>query len=138
MRTIKNSFGSLAAIGGLIASLNLVHAQTTAKTVQSVSADDLAVMLQAMEATTPVPAESVPTWNLGDGLWLLNDLDQPQTQTQAMRMAAFDLDRNSGGDDSPTYSFPTNGLWLELTGISNELVYLNLHNATDEVYEVVS
>ncbi len=106
MRTIKNSIGSLAIIGGLIASLNLGHAQTTAKAVQSVS--------------------------------LLNELDQPQTQTRAVSLATLDFDGNSGGDDSPTYSFPMNGLWLELTGISNELVYLNLHNATDEVYEVWS
>ena len=56
MTTIRNSLGSLAIIGGIIASLNFVHAQT----------------------------------------------------------------------------------WLELAGVSNGLVYLNLHNATDQVYEVWS
>jgi len=98
MRTIGNSIGSLAIIGGLIASLNFVRGQTTAKAVQSVSAEDMAVMLQAVEATTPLPAESAPksgtfysaqcpnwpplpgnvnnapAWNLGDGVFLLDDL----------------------------------------------------------------
>ena len=64
MRTIRNSFGSLAIIGGLIGSLNIIHAQTTAKAIQAVSVDDMAVVLQAIEETTPVAAESVPRYGL--------------------------------------------------------------------------
>ena len=42
----------------------------------------------------------------------------------------------SGTDDSPAYLFDTNGLWLEITNISNGQAYLNLHNATNEVYAI--
>ena len=61
MGTIRKHLGSLAIIGGLIASLNLIQAAGTIKPVQAVSADDMAV-LQAVEATTPLPAESVPPY----------------------------------------------------------------------------
>ena len=40
---------------------------------------------------------------------------------------------NNGG---PAYD--TNGLFLEITGVSNGAAWFNLHNATDEVYEVWS
>ena len=47
-----------------------------------------------------------------------------------------------GDDDSggmmPMFSFSTNGLWLEITGVTNGLAYLNLHNATNQVYEVLT
>ena len=86
----------------------------TAANVDWSSASDVEVMLQAVEATTPVAAESVPynatfysafyssqfpnypplpgninnapAWNLGNGVWLLDDLDQPQVQMRAMAM----------------------------------------------------
>ena len=63
MKRIRGNLNSLAIIVGLIGSLNVVHAQTTIVSIQSLhsaSADDMAVMLQAMEETTPVAAESVP------------------------------------------------------------------------------
>ena len=45
---------------------------------------------------------------------------------------------NSSGGGSSSYgeSSPTNGLWLQITGITNRIVSLNLNNATDTVYEV--
>ena len=46
---------------------------------------------------------------------------------------------NSGAgfySDSFNYQVPTNGLWLEITNVSNGLVYLNLHNATNLVYGI--
>ena len=108
MKPVRNSFGSLAIIGGLIASLNFVHGQTNAKAIQAASAENMAVMLPAVESTTPLPAESVPpcatfysalhpnwpplpdninlvpAWNLGDGVWLLDDLDHPPAQKHTM------------------------------------------------------
>jgi hypothetical protein len=45
---------------------------------------------------------------------------------------------NSSGGGSPSYVFPTNGLWLWITGITNGIVSLNLNNATDLVYEILS
>ena len=173
MLTIRNSFGSLAIIGGLIASLNFVHAQTTAISIQSLrsaSADDMAVMLQAVEATTPTPAESVPpsgtfwsaqnpnsppmpcninnldAWNLGDGVYLLDDLDfdyQAQAQSNLMMQEMADgvPSPGDGGDyasDYVSYTFDTNALWLEITNVGNGLACLNLHNATNQVYAIWS
>ena len=77
-----------------------------------------------------------PAWNLGEdgfgqSVWLLDDLDQPQTQTRAMSLAAFDLEGNSGGNDLPAYTFDTNALWLEITGVSNGAAWFNLHNGSN-------
>jgi uncharacterized Zn-binding protein involved in type VI secretion len=48
---------------------------------------------------------------------------------------------NSGGEGGIQWNgapFSTNGLWMQITGVTNGLAYLNLQNATDEVYEVWS
>ena len=54
-------------------------------------------------------------------------------------------DTGDGGDgtndfysDSFNYKVPTNGLWLEITNVSNYYAWLNLHNATNRVYEILS
>jgi hypothetical protein len=60
MKMNRKNLRGLAIIGGLIGSLNFIQAAGTIKPVQSVSADEMDVMLQALEATTPLPAESVP------------------------------------------------------------------------------
>ena len=49
----------------------------------------------------------------------------------------------NGGDGyspmfSSSYSINTNGLWLEITNVSNGWSYLNLHNGTNQVYAVWS
>ncbi|MGD0207024.1 MAG: hypothetical protein ABSC89_05390 [Verrucomicrobiota bacterium] len=48
-----------------------------------------------------------------------------------------------GGDGyspmfSSSYSINTNGLWLEITNVSNGWSYLNLHNGTNQVYALWS
>jgi hypothetical protein len=70
MRTIRNSFGGLAIIGGLIASLNFVHAQTTARAVQSISAGNMGVLsvlaqARALAASEPVLEQSIPVTATG-------------------------------------------------------------------------
>jgi hypothetical protein len=54
-------------------------------------------------------------------------------------------DGGGGGDDTNgvpffgiSYTPPTNGLWLEITNVSNGYAWLNLHNATNQVYEILS
>ncbi len=49
-------------------------------------------------------------------------------------------DGGGSTNSPPAFNFtqPTNGLWLEMTGVSNGTAYLNLHNATNYVYEVFS
>jgi hypothetical protein len=180
MRTIRNSFSSLAIIGGLIASLNFAHAQTTARAVQSVSAGDMDVMLQAVEATTPQVAESVPksgtfysaqfptwpplpaninsvpAWNLGDGVFLLSDLDVNYSQRpmasskMAGSMMAMDVPAPGDGGDGGTnsYTFNASGfalpdwgsnLWIRLDGISSgNLVGIISNTIPDIYYELQS
>jgi len=144
-----------------------LHAQTTPLSIQSLrsaSAGDWEAMLQTLAATTPLPTESVPpsgtfysaqnpnwpplpcnihnvpVWNLGNDCYLLDDVDvdysAPLKQTQSgMRMMGME---SSDTSDSPTYTFPTNGLWLEIAGISNGTAWFNLHNATNQVYAILS
>jgi len=45
---------------------------------------------------------------------------------------------NSSGVESFSYVFPTNGLWMQINGITNGIVSLTLNNATDMVYEIWS
>jgi hypothetical protein len=59
--------------------------------------------------------------------------------------ADWNFDFGGGDDDTNDFHFgnfsstvPTNGLWLEITSVSNELACLNLHNATNLVYEIWS
>ena len=79
MKTIRNLFGSLAIIGGLVASLNLAHAQTTT------GLDVMAILDQAraLAASEPVLEQSIPVVATGTTedrppgtYWSLTD-DQP-------------------------------------------------------------
>jgi hypothetical protein len=123
MRTIRNNFGSLAIIGGLIAHLSQVHAQTTANAIQSFrsgSAGNLETMLQAVETTTPLSAELVPkfgnlysaqnpnwplwswninnlpAWDLEGGNWLLADQDFDYAALEQQNAAPHLLTRAMG------------------------------------------
>ena len=87
---------------------------------------------------------------------VLNLIERVQTTTagQSMRtmvggvmMAADGMSPPGGGggfgtngfySDSFNYTVPTNGLFLTLTNVSNGFAWLNLHNATNLVYEVLS
>jgi len=166
MKSIRSNLVQLVIIVGFIASFNLVHGQTTARTVLSTSAPDMVTMMEALESTTPMSAElapiacayysaqfpawpplpcninDLPIWNLGNGTALLDDLDfdysavsewaQRDGRFQAMGM------ETSGTGYSPIYAFDTNVLWLEITNVSNGQAYLNLHNATNQVYAIWS
>lgn len=73
-------------------------------------------------------------------MYLLDDLDfdyQAQFQmsgsTTAGRALAFD------DTSSPApFTVPTNGLWLQITNVANGLAYVNLNNATNSVYEILT
>jgi hypothetical protein len=101
MKSIRNIFCRLFILGGFVAVSSLLHAQETANPLQA--ATDLDTMLQAVEQTTPLPADtatdygifysaqhapgsddewpplpgnirSVPVWPLGNDFYLLDDL----------------------------------------------------------------
>jgi hypothetical protein len=53
--------------------------------------------------------------------------------------AAFGLDDpmdSSGGGSFMAPLYDTNGLWLQITTVSNGLAYLNLYNASNQVYAI--
>ncbi len=174
MKAMQKIVGSLI-VGCVLACwlTSNICAQTTAKAVQAVSAEDMAVMLQAVEATTPVAAESVPlygtfysalhanwvplpaninnvpAWSLGDGIWLLDDLDQPQAhkQTMAGNMMAMEAPAPGvGGTNSYTanessFVLPDYGtnLWIAQVGISSRnLVGIVSNSQPDISYEIQS
>jgi hypothetical protein len=103
MKPIKKLLCGLFVLGGFVALFSLLHAQETDTSNQSIQmASDLDVMLQAVEATTPMPATNapdagnfysaqhapgseaewpplpadvlgLPIWPLGDGYYVLDD-----------------------------------------------------------------
>ncbi|MGH7951890.1 MAG: Ig-like domain-containing protein [Limisphaerales bacterium] len=110
MQKIKLLIGRLAVGCVFALCLNL---NSLAQTVASASADDLAVMLQAIEQTPPLPASAappvgnfysvqhpewpplpgnlfgLPVWNLGDGTWLLDDGSfDYSAQSSSLQMAS--------------------------------------------------
>jgi hypothetical protein len=114
MKLIKNVFNGLFILAGIIALSSLLHAQDTANPLQA--ATDLDAMLQAVEATTPLPADtatdygifysaqhapgsddewpplpgnirSVPVWPLGNDFYLLDDLGLDYSAPQTHSLA---------------------------------------------------
>jgi hypothetical protein len=136
MKKIRSSFRSCAIIGGLIASLTFIHAQTVNQSIScgTISTDDsnvnwnalsdFEVELMAVEATTPLPAESVtrangyysaqylnwpplpgnqhglPLWSLGEGLYLLDDRQFDYAALKAKKMSTTAMEASPSGDNS--------------------------------------
>jgi hypothetical protein len=146
--------------------------------LHATDASDLATELQALETADTTPASDVtiggvyysaklvnvagaagllpfptsmnyPAWNLGDNVWLMDDLPTatPAARSGARAMAEGvpDFSDTNKDDSEPTnisyLSLPpinTNVLWLQITNVSNGLVYANLNMATDTVYAIWS
>ena len=96
----------------------------------------------------PSPFDPLPQLNLYtdgtlDNYWYDDrDFDMQAYQTQSAAVAANRSARGAystgGGISSSGQSMPPGALWLQITGISNSIVSLNLNGATDTVYEVWS
>jgi hypothetical protein len=125
-------------------------AQTIATTDQSTqTASDLEVMLQAVEATMPVPAVQLPTsgnfysaqhyndwpplpgnvlglpaWPLGDGTFLLDDANLDYVELAQLQTAAGSQMMDSF---TPAFSFSTNDLWLQILSVTNDTANLVIH-----------
>jgi hypothetical protein len=81
---------------------------------------------------------------------VVNLISQIQATDANRQMGVMDRDvpmSGAGGDYGGgsgyansyiLYTIDTNALWLEITNIFNGQVYLNLHNATNQVYEIWS
>lgn len=148
------------------------------------SLSDTEVLLQAIESVPPAPAASapragtffsaqhapgtrlawpplpgnygLPVWNLGDGVYLLDDLQVDYSLPVSARMAGggmgamddsggpFPGDGGGGSTNDYEYSFnrpvyTTNDLWLEITGLTNTTAFITIHepwNVTNGVYDL--
>lgn len=100
------------------------------------------------EAAIPGNFSGLPVWDLGSGSYLLDDLPG-DTRANGVPNGGMRPDDSppspgggpGGGTNYPppfSYTIPTNGLWLEMTGVTNGIVGVNLNNATDYVYEIFS
>jgi hypothetical protein len=164
MKPIRNVFGGIFIIGGLIALSSVLHAQDAATNT------DFEVELQALEMTTPIPAHQLtnlweahgfysaqnpdwpplpadimwlPVWPLGNGMYVLDDtnvdyaaLAQSQSAAHGQAAGGMHAMDDNGGEFTPDFSFATNDLWLQMTTVTNGMAYLNLNDATDQVYEI--
>ncbi len=88
----------------------------------------------------PLPADfrpDLPLYSLGNGNYVIDDygVDYAAESAATSRGEFMTMD---SGDMMSMFSFSTNDLWLEMTGVSNGLAYLNLHNATNPVYEILT
>ncbi len=70
---------------------------------------------------------------------LISQVQEAQANAAMHTLArAMGLEMDSQDFAGSSYTFDTNGLWLEITNVANGLAYLNLHHGTDYVYEVWS
>jgi hypothetical protein len=71
---------------------------------------------------------------------LINQVQSAEAAQQfhSMARAMGDVSSEDLTSDLLGYSFDTNQLWLEITNVSNGWSYLNLHNATNQVYAIWS
>jgi hypothetical protein len=91
----------------------------------------------------PVNVLAMSGWSLGEGYYLLDDLSDGGAGGGFHAMDDSEPPIPDGGGGGPyeftnTYSFPTNGLWLQITNVSDNIAYANLNGATDTVYEIFS
>jgi hypothetical protein len=155
------------AILALVFSL-VSPAQTTTVSIpssRSTWANNVALMLEVIETTESLEAKAVPksgtfysvahpdwpplpcnvysapVWSLGNGCFLADDRGLGDISdglgTRTLDMVTANSESGKRMEVSgPTYG--SNDLWLEITGITNGRAYLNLHNATNQVYEIWS
>jgi hypothetical protein len=152
-----------AAVAALLFVANILRAQiqfsstdlTAIESTTPLSADQLPVIGTFYSAANPqiapAPINSLgyPAWNVGNvgtiEIYLLDDLSDTDSGGGFHAMDDSEPPIPDGGGDgggtyefTNTYSFPTNGLWLQITNISNGSAFANLNGATDYVYEIFS
>jgi hypothetical protein len=99
-------------------------------------------------AVSGLETEAATVLNLIERVQTTAANEQMRTMSRAMDMNVPSPGGDGGGNggggtsgfysDSFNYTLPTNGLFLTLTNVSNGYAWLNLHNATNLVYEVLS
>ena len=91
----------------------------------------------------PLPADlrpDLPLYSLGNGNYVIDDygVDYAAQSAAMSRSGMMGMGEDDSGGMTPMFSFSTDGLWLEMTGVTNGLAYLDLNNATNQVYEILT
>jgi hypothetical protein len=91
----------------------------------------------------PLPSDlrpDLPLYSLGNGNYVIDDygVDYSAQSAAMSRGRMMSMGEDDSGGVTPMFSFSTDGLWLEMTGVTNGLAYVNLHNATNQVYEILT
>ena len=100
--------------------------------------------MQAMSATATATAAVNQLGNaVADLIERIQEVDFERNVMRAMGMDVPGFGDGGGDGGGYTnsyvgYTIDTNGLWLEITNVSNGWSYLNLHNATNQVYAIWS
>ena len=102
--------------------------------------------MQAMSAMSSTTMVTAAVDRLGNAVADLIERIQGTQYMQAMAMSlGMNIPMPGGGGDGGNYTnsfvgiqIDTNGLWLEITNVSNGWSYLNLHNATNQVYAILT
>jgi len=161
-----NIIRKVILLAGIILPLHLLHAQT-----EAVTQAQLAVLEQAEPtpaAAVPAsgqfypaslanrgvfapifpPGTGLPAWDLGDGAWLVDDLEPVTPLRKVMQMMSLDggpmpPGASGGGGGTNSYAFngfvlDTNLLWLSVSNLTSGLVSLQLHRATNQIYGIYS
>jgi hypothetical protein len=88
----------------------------------------------------PLPGDTrpdLPVYSLGDGNFMIDNSNDPNGNALQAAMSRGGMMLDSGGL-TPMLSFSTNGLWLQMNGVTNGLAYLDLNNASNQVYEILT
>jgi hypothetical protein len=83
------------------------------------------------------PRPDLPVYSAGNGIFIIDNSNDPQSNEPQAAMARGGMMMDSGGM-TPMFTFPTDGLWLQMNGVTNGTAYLDLNNATNQVYEILT
>jgi Glucodextranase, domain B len=84
------------------------------------------------------PRPDLPVYYLGSGRYMIDNSSDPNASGGSMAMGRGMMMGADFGSFSPMLSFDTNALWLDIAAITNGMVYADLNNATNQVYEILT
>ena len=87
----------------------------------------------------PLPGDlrpDLPVYYLGSGNYMIDNSNDPNPGYSSMARSGMMME--DFGGMSPMFSFDTNALWLDISAITNGMVYADLNNATNQVYEILT
>jgi hypothetical protein len=144
------ALGSRAQTGGLdLSQLQLVASNAIPSFGNFYFAQNYGIVPRAtgMSAFGPPlpfdPRPDLPLYAMNDGNsdYLIDDYGvdySAQAQSAGMTLRPGGMMAMDSGAMLPAFSFASNSLWLQITNVANGLTCVNLNNATDVVYEILT